>query len=470
MEEKKSKWKGKTFGNTLPKKKVIAEKVEPVVVTNIEESFETIEKEEKKAVAKSTSKDFVLGKLSQELSSITDEAGLKSFFKGDNRAGANKLFESKLKQLQAAKIEVVEATAKPTETVVESTKVAPVKEETSNVSKPKEGFEKTTFGKKKASTEKKETVLKQEEKEAKVKPASKEEIEPQERAPRPRKRIPIEEIPSSNIDSIVAEQEAQIDAFPEEEVEKVKEEISIKSDAPPVKIRLNKYLAKAGVCSRREADTLISRGEVLVNGKIVTEMGVKVLETDKVVHKGTELSLEQLRYVLLNKPKDSITTMEDTHDRRTVMDLVSDACEERIYPVGRLDRMTTGLLLLTNDGGLAKKLTHPSHEIKKIYVAELNKDIASSDIALLLKGIELEDGFAKFDTAVLDSKSTGNNVVIVSLHSGKNRVVRRMFAHLNYRVDKLDRISFSGITKGNLTRGSWRFLSIKEIGFLKMLK
>lgn len=236
-----------------------------------------------------------------------------------------------------------------------------------------------------------------------------------------------------------------------------------------VKVRLNKYLAKAGVCSRREADNLIAKGLVTVNGEVITELGVKVKKSDKVCYKDKLLTLEQLRYILLNKPKDSITTMEDTHDRRTVMELVENACEERIYPVGRLDRMTTGLLLLTNDGSLAKKLTHPSHQIKKIYLVELNKEVDPKDMAALLDGVELEDGITKFDTIQFDQKSDEKSNVIVSLHSGKNRIVRRMFAQLNYRVDKLDRISFAGVTKGNLHRGKWRFLSEKEIGFLKML-
>lgn len=254
---------------------------------------------------------------------------------------------------------------------------------------------------------------------------------------------------------------------PTEPAKELSEEITALPEQEE-KIRLNKYLAKAGICSRREADKLITQGDVMVNGEVITELGVKVNLTDEVKYKEKVLTLEQLRYVLLNKPKDSVTTMEDTHDRRTVMDLVADACTERIYPVGRLDRMTTGLLLLTNDGELAKKLTHPSHEVKKVYLAELNREVSPADLALLTQGVTLEDGLSKFDTAEYDEKSKDLNVVIVSLHSGKNRIVRRMFAHLNYRVEKLDRISFSGLTKGNLTRGKWRFLTEKEIGFLKM--
>ena len=257
-------------------------------------------------------------------------------------------------------------------------------------------------------------------------------------------------------------------------VKKQQEETSLKKEIAPVDqeadvIRLNKYLSKAGLCSRREADALIAAGDVSVNGEIIKELGVKVKLTDQISFKDKVLTLEKLRYVLLNKPKDSITTMDDTHDRRTVMEFVTNACEERIYPVGRLDRMTTGLLLLTNDGELAKKLTHPSHQIKKIYLAILDKPLSSEHLNMLLSGIELEDGITQFDTIEYDN-SNDKTKVIVSLHSGKNRIVRRMFAGLSYRVEKLDRISFAGLSKGDLTRGKWRFLNDKEVGFLKMLK
>ena len=257
-------------------------------------------------------------------------------------------------------------------------------------------------------------------------------------------------------------------------VKKQQEETSLKKEIAPVDqeadvIRLNKYLSKAGLCSRREADALIAAGDVSVNGEIIKELGVKVKLTDQISFKDKVLTLEKLRYVLLNKPKDSITTMDDTHDRRTVMEFVTNACEERIYPVGRLDRMTTGLLLLTNDGELAKKLTHPSHQIKKTYLAILDKPLSSEHLNMLLSGIELEDGITQFDTIEYDN-SNDKTKVIVSLHSGKNRIVRRMFAGLSYRVEKLDRISFAGLSKGNLTRGKWRFLNDKEVGFLKMLK
>ncbi len=257
-------------------------------------------------------------------------------------------------------------------------------------------------------------------------------------------------------------------------VKKQQEETSLKKEIAPVDqeadvIRLNKYLSKAGLCSRREADALIAAGDVSVNGEIIKELGVKVKLTDQISFKDKVLTLEKLRYVLLNKPKDSITTMDDTHDRRTVMEFVTNACEERIYPVGRLDRMTTGLLLLTNDGELAKKLTHPSHQIKKTYLAILDKPLSSEHLNMLLSGIELEDGITQFDTIEYDN-SNDKTKVIVSLHSGKNRIVRRMFAGLSYRVEKLDRISFAGLSKGDLTRGKWRFLNDKEVGFLKMLK
>ncbi len=243
-----------------------------------------------------------------------------------------------------------------------------------------------------------------------------------------------------------------------------------KKEQTTANIRLNKYLAKAGVCSRRDADKIIAAGRVAINGEVTTTLGTKVRSTDLIELDGEELKMEQLRYILLNKPKDSVTTMDDTHDRRTVMDLVKDACEERIYPVGRLDRMTTGVLLLTNDGGLAKRLTHPSHQIKKVYLAQLNQPISQDELNQLCAGVTLEDGPSAFDSAEFDTKDSSGKTVIVTLHSGKNRIVRRMFSHMNYRVEKLDRISFAGLTKGNVTRGKWRFLSEREIGFLKMAK
>ena len=229
-------------------------------------------------------------------------------------------------------------------------------------------------------------------------------------------------------------------------------------------VRLNKYIANAGVCSRREADKLIASGEIKVNGNVVTELGYKVQPGDKVQHKGKTLQTEKLVYVLLNKPKDFITTMEDTHDRRTVMDLVKNACEERIYPVGRLDRATTGLLLFTNDGELAVKLSHPSNNIKKIYRVEIDKPISKDHFEQLQEGLELEDGHVKIDEVALleDRKTLG-----LEIHVGKNRIVRRIFEHLGYTVEKLDRVVYATLDKTNLPRGKWRYLNEREVMKLK---
>ncbi len=231
------------------------------------------------------------------------------------------------------------------------------------------------------------------------------------------------------------------------------------------KIRLNKFIANAGVCSRREADKLIAEGLIIVNGQVVSEVGTMVSKNDTVVYDGKELNPEKLVYVLLNKPKDCVTTLSDPHAKRTVIDIVKNACDERIFPVGRLDKMTTGVLLLTNDGDLTKKLTHPSHEHRKIYHAFLDKPITDEDINKISKGFELEDGFIKGDKVSLVK---GNNYEVgIEIHSGRNRIVRRIFAHLGYEVVKLDRVYFSGLTKKDVPRGKWRFLSEKEITFLK---
>lgn len=232
-------------------------------------------------------------------------------------------------------------------------------------------------------------------------------------------------------------------------------------------VRLNKFLANAGVCSRREADKMIADGLVKVNGIVITEMGYKVTHADEVKCQGKLLKKQQFRYLLLNKPKDYITTVTDTHGRRTVMDLIGNACAERIYPVGRLDRNTTGLLLFTNDGDLAKKLTHPSFRIKKIYQVTVDKSVKEEDVAKLKEGIELEDGQSKFDEVFYTAPPLKRDLT-VEIHSGKNRIVRRMFEALGYEVVKLDRIEFAGLTKGKVTRGKYRFLEKKEVGFLKM--
>lgn len=233
-------------------------------------------------------------------------------------------------------------------------------------------------------------------------------------------------------------------------------------------IRLNKYISNSGVCSRREADLLIAAGSVTVNGEVVTQMGYKVKDTDEISYDGKRLSNERKVYLLLNKPKGFITTLDDPQDRKTVMNLVGRACRERIYPVGRLDRSTSGLLLFTNDGELTKKLTHPSYGARKIYHVELDKPVTKADMQTLLNGIELEDGIARVDDIQYVETANSKKVVGVELHSGKNRIVRRMFNHLGYKVEKLDRVCFAGLTKKDIPRGHYRFLDQKEVAFLKM--
>lgn len=234
-------------------------------------------------------------------------------------------------------------------------------------------------------------------------------------------------------------------------------------------VRLNKYLSNAGICSRREADVLIETGVVSVNGEIITELGYKIKPGDVVRYDGETINAETKRYVLLNKPKGFITTMDDPMGRKTVMSLVKKACRERIYPVGRLDKETSGLLLFTNDGDLAKKLTHPKHKASKIYHVELNKPVNPEDLHRLIKGVDLEDGKTQFDVAEFVKDGTSREVG-VELHSGKNRIVRRMFEAMGYEVVKLDRVQFAGLTKRDLPRGMFRHLTEKEIAFLKMSK
>ncbi len=233
-------------------------------------------------------------------------------------------------------------------------------------------------------------------------------------------------------------------------------------------MRLNRFLANAGVCSRRDADELIKNGEVTVNGKVITELGTRVSQSDKVVYKGEVLDAEKRVYILLNKPKDVVTTLKDSHAKRTVFDLIKYACKERVYPVGRLDRMTTGVLLLTNDGELTKRLTHPKYNRKKIYHVFLDKPVSKNDLIALNEGFDLEDGFIKADAASYIATSKSRKEVGIEIHSGKNRIVRRMFAHLGYKVEKLDRVYFGGLTKQNVPRGKWRFLEEEEVQMLKM--
>ena len=236
---------------------------------------------------------------------------------------------------------------------------------------------------------------------------------------------------------------------------------------PTEPLRLNKFLANAGVCSRREADEFIQAGLVTVNGEVVTELGTKILRTDEVKFHDAPVTLEKKVYVLLNKPKDYVTTSDDPQQRKTVMDLVKDVCPERIYPVGRLDRNTTGVLLLTNDGDLASKLTHPKFLKKKVYHVHLDKNLTSHDMDQIREGIQLEDGEIKAD-AIEYADDRDKSQVGIEIHSGKNRIVRRIFESLGYRVTKLDRVQFAGLTKKNLRRGDWRFLTEKEVDMLRM--
>lgn len=262
------------------------------------------------------------------------------------------------------------------------------------------------------------------------------------------------------------EPQYKLDRYKERAPAKIQKKIA-QTDRRSDEIRLNRYIANAGICSRRDADKLIEAGEIKVNNKVITEMGYQVHPTDIVKYGNRKLNREKPVYLLLNKPKDFLTTTDDPNDRKTVMELVKNATESRIYPVGRLDRNTTGLLLLTNDGELADKLTHPSNEIEKIYQAELDKPLTDEDFEKIKEGLNLEDGEIKVDDI---AKVTPDGYVIgVKIHSGKNRIVRRIFEHLGYEVTKLDRTTFSGLTKKDLPRGSWRFLTERELVKLKYL-
>ena len=236
---------------------------------------------------------------------------------------------------------------------------------------------------------------------------------------------------------------------------------------PNEPIRLNKFLANAGVCSRREADEFITAGVVSVNGEVVTELGTKIKRGDEVKFHDQAVSIERKIYVLLNKPKDTVTTSDDPQARRTVMDLVKGACSELIYPVGRLDRNTTGVLLLTNDGDLASKLTHPKYLKKKIYHVHLDKNLTKADMEQIAAGIQLDDGEIQAD-AISYTDDFKKDEVGIEIHSGKNRIVRRIFESLGYKVVKLDRVFFAGLTKKGLRRGEWRYLTEQEVNFLRM--
>ena len=234
-------------------------------------------------------------------------------------------------------------------------------------------------------------------------------------------------------------------------------------------VRLNKYIANSGVCSRREADVLISSGAIMVNGKIITELGTQVMPGDVVVYGKQRLKNEKKVYVLLNKPKDYITTTDDPQKRKTVLHLLGNTFKERLYPVGRLDRNTTGLLLLTNDGEMAKKLSHPSHRIKKLYHVYLNKKITKADLQRIAEGVTVGEDKIIPDSIALVNKDK-NNELGIEIHSGQNRVVRRIFEQLGYKVTKLDRVMYAGLTKKDLPRGKWRKLTEKEVSYLSMLR
>jgi len=234
-------------------------------------------------------------------------------------------------------------------------------------------------------------------------------------------------------------------------------------------IRLNKYIANSGICSRREADTYIEHGSVEINGKLVTEMGYKVQQDDVVRFDGTSITPEQKKYVLLNKPKNYITTMDDDRGRKTVMELIANASKERIYPVGRLDRNTTGLLLFTNDGDLAKKLTHPKHNVRKLYHASLDRKLELRDLEKL-RGEVIIEGRKVFIDAISYVNGEPKSEIGIEIHSGRNRIVRKIFEHVGYKVNKLDRVVFAELTKKNLPRGRWRPLTNLEVTNLQILK
>lgn len=244
-----------------------------------------------------------------------------------------------------------------------------------------------------------------------------------------------------------------------------KKKVNVKSDPSDNSIRLNRFLANSGICSRREADTLIASGAVSVNNQVVTTLGTKVGPDDTIHYGGELIQSQKKQYVLLNKPKNYITTMDDPKGRKTVMDLVFRACKERIYPVGRLDRATTGLLLFTNDGHMTKRLTHPSGQVTKVYHVHLDKNVSQKHMVEMVEGIKLEDGFAQADKVAYLPNSPKSNIAI-ELHSGRNRIIRRMMEHLGYKVTKLDRVNFAGLTKKDIPRGRFRHLSEQEVGLL----
>ena len=262
-------------------------------------------------------------------------------------------------------------------------------------------------------------------------------------------------------------------------LDKPKKKIVLKESVRPEKpgrrkteddsIRLNKFISNSGMCSRREADRMIEAGIVTVNGKIVTELGTKIKPTDKVKYGDEVINREKPVYLLLNKPKGFITTTDDPDKRKTVMALIAGACKERIYPVGRLDRNTTGLLLFTNDGNIAKKLTHPRYGIRKIYHVEIDKNLVKADYEAISAGFKLDEEFVRVDAIEYIGEGKDKKQIGIELHSGQNRIVRRIFEHFEYKVVRLDRVYYAGLTKKNLPRGTWRFLEEQEINMLKMI-
>lgn len=251
-------------------------------------------------------------------------------------------------------------------------------------------------------------------------------------------------------------------------VKKIKQDrIKHHASVEKEQMRLNRYIASTGLCSRRQADVFIKSGLITVNNKVITEFGTRIYQKDVVKYNGERIREEKRIYILLNKPKDYVTTVEDPHASKTVLNLVRNACKERVYPVGRLDRATTGVLLITNDGDLTKRLTHPKFSRLKVYQVTLNKGLKPGDLEKISKGVTLEDGFIKAD-AISYINPADKKIVGIEIHSGRNRIVRRIFEHLNYRIIKLDRVYFAGLTKKGLSRGQWRFLTEKEISMLKM--
>ena len=269
-------------------------------------------------------------------------------------------------------------------------------------------------------------------------------------------------------DRFFAKKKGEVDDVEKPEYNLSKYEKNHRKHEDTDELRLNKYIANSGICSRRDADELIQKGVIKVNGEVVTEMGYKVQRQDRVTYNGKTINPEKPVYVLLNKPKDFITTTDDPMERKTVMQLVNNACSERIFPVGRLDRNTTGLLLFTNDGELAAKLSHPSGKIKKIYQVTLDKPLTSAHADAIVEGLTLEDGLVNVDDLQVLSKD--RTILGLEIHVGKNRIVRRIFAHLGYEVIALDRVTYAGLTKKDLTRGKYRFLTEKEVINLKYFK